>query len=158
MPVHGQPLVGWVTADRHTRARQDEQPTTEARSAESEFLSDRQCQDALEPAGAAEWPSPARPGRIDYVHAEPTVALVDKVPAERYYLSTSAADPDFFCVLGGQTVLCAGSDFASEQRARMMGPHVEPAPERFRLRAGPAVRPRSCRTPIEQALTFATNP
>lgn len=88
--------------------------------------------DALEVLDAAErWPSPAKPGRIDYLRAESFDRLGDRTRAEQYYLRSYSADPSYFWVVADLALFYASGPAPEPVRRRAAAPYVERLAEDF---------------------------
>lgn len=111
---------------------------------------------ALEVLDEAErWPSPAKPGRIDYLRAECFDRLGDRTRAERYYLQSYSADPSYFWVVADLALFYASGPAPEPARRKAAAPYVArlttdfprhpETPEvldRVRRRLGEAAQPR----------------
>ena len=74
---------------------------------------------ALEACATAErWPSPAAPGRVDYVRAMSWWGLGRADRAEEMYLRSYEADPDYIWTVADLAVLYASSDVSRAERRR----------------------------------------
>ena len=82
------------------------------------------------------WPGAGKPGRIDYGKAEAYLGLGDRARAERYYLASLRADPDYFWALADLAVFYASTDEPVAVRRVRVRPYLE------RLRTDFADHPR----------------
>lgn len=81
---------------------------------------------ALEVLDAAErWPSPAKPGRIDYLRAECLERLGERRRAEQHYLKSYAADPTYFWVVADLAIFYASGPSPEAARRLAAAPYVE---------------------------------
>jgi hypothetical protein len=78
------------------------------------------------------WPSPAKLGRLDYLHAGVLMGLGDREGAEWRYLRSLEADPDYFWLLADLAAFYASADLPREQRARLAHPYVQRLRSEFR--------------------------
>lgn len=67
-------------------------------------------------ASADKWPSPARPGRIDYVSAMAWWGLGQTTTAEQLYLRSYEADPDYIWTVADLAAMYAESDAPLAER------------------------------------------
>jgi membrane-bound metal-dependent hydrolase YbcI (DUF457 family) len=74
---------------------------------------------------AERWPAAGKPGRLDYIRAEALVGLGNRQEAERYYLRSLEADPDYFWLLADLGAFYAGADLPRAERERLTAPYVE---------------------------------
>ena len=73
---------------------------------------------------AQQWPSTARPGRIDYARAEAYADMGQRAKAEQYYLRSYQADPFRFWMIVDLAVFYASSDEPLEVRRRRVAPYL----------------------------------
>ena len=82
-------------------------------------------QAALEALARAEpWPSPTKPGRIDYARAEAYAGMGDRQRAEVYYLRAYRADRTYFWVVADLALFYASSDLPVAERRRLAAPYL----------------------------------
>lgn len=74
---------------------------------------------------AGRWPSPAKPGRIDYLRGAAYNARGDRASAERYYLLSLRKDPSYFWVVVDLAELGATTGGTADERRRNAEPYVE---------------------------------
>jgi tetratricopeptide (TPR) repeat protein len=87
---------------------------------------------ALDLLGRADrWPSPARPGRVDYLRAEAYDRLGDRARAERHYLESFDADPFYFWTVADLALFYASGPGPADVRRRAAAPYVERLVGRF---------------------------
>lgn len=92
---------------------------------------------------ADRWPSPAKPGRIDYLRAEALDRLGDRAEAERHYLASYEADPSYFWTVADLALFYAGGPGPSDARRRAATPYISRLSTRFaRHRQTPATLAR----------------
>ena len=70
------------------------------------------------------WPSTTRSGRCDYLRGEIHFSLGDRALAERYYLLSYRADPDWFWVVADLAYFYASSDRPNAERRRLAQPYI----------------------------------
>jgi membrane-bound metal-dependent hydrolase YbcI (DUF457 family) len=73
---------------------------------------------------AGQWPSTAKPGRIDYLRAEAFQGMGDRRHAEEYYLRAYRIDPWYFWVVADLAIFYASSDLPIEERRRQTMPYL----------------------------------
>jgi len=123
----GMTIVACAAGTHVLRDRREDQLTQATR-----LLAARNYRGALAVLELAErWPSPAKPGRIDYLRGEAYAGLGDRTQAERHYLTSYSADPDYIWVIGDLAVFHAGSSLPRAERERLTTPLVERLTQEF---------------------------
>ncbi len=79
---------------------------------------------ALLPA-AARWPSPAKPGRIDYLRGAAYNALGNRDAAEHFYLLSLRQDPSYFWTVVDLAMMYADGPGSSAERRSKMAPYMQ---------------------------------
>lgn len=85
---------------------------------------------------AERWPSPSKPGRIDYLRGAAYNELGDRAAAERFYLLSLRKDPSYFWAVVDLAVLYAEDGGSMEDRRRRAAPYVERLRRDFAGEAG----------------------
>ena len=87
---------------------------------------------ALEVLDEAErWPSPAKPGRVDYLRAQCFDRLGDRPRAEHHYLQSYAADPSYFWLLADVALFYASGPEPVAVRRLAAAPYVGRLTQRY---------------------------
>jgi membrane-bound metal-dependent hydrolase YbcI (DUF457 family) len=87
---------------------------------------------ALEVADSAEnWPSTAKPGRVDYLKAVALAALGERNAAKDHFLRAYRSDPYYFWCVADLAVFYASSELPLAQRRRMASPYMDTLRTRF---------------------------
>jgi hypothetical protein len=73
---------------------------------------------------ADRWPSPVKPGRVDYLRAEAYAGLGDRRAAERHYVKADRADPTYFWTVADLALFHASSPAPAAERRRLVAPYV----------------------------------
>jgi len=73
---------------------------------------------------AERWPSPAKPGRVDYLRASAFLALGDRLRAERYYLRSDEADPGYFWTVADLALFYASGAQPVDVRRQAAAPYI----------------------------------
>lgn len=74
---------------------------------------------------ASRWPSPAKPGRIDYLRAGALLGLGDRAGAEQAYLRSFNAAPDYFWLVADIAAFYADADLPRDERSHRVRPYLE---------------------------------
>jgi membrane-bound metal-dependent hydrolase YbcI (DUF457 family) len=89
------------------------------------LLEARQFPAALDALAVADrWPSPAKPGRVDYLRAEAYAGLGNRSEAERLYQRSYQHAPDYFWVVADLADFYAAGDGPRAERERRAAPYV----------------------------------
>lgn len=83
---------------------------------------------------AESWPSPAKPGRIDYLRGEAYERLGARDTAEHWYLRSYAADPSYFWVVSDLALFYASGPEPASVRRQAVAPYVRQLTGQFRRR------------------------
>lgn len=71
------------------------------------------------------WLRGTKPGRSDYLKAEAYLMTGERAKAERHYLLSLAADPDYFWALADLAAFYASSELPLAERERRVAPYLE---------------------------------
>ena len=97
-----------------------------------ERLASHEFKRALEVADSAEnWPSTAKPGRVDYLKAAALAALGERNAAEDHFLRSYRSDPYYFWCVADLAVFYASSELPLTQRRQMASPYLDTLRTRF---------------------------
>ena len=97
-----------------------------------ELLASHEFKRALEVADSAEnWPSTAKPGRVDYLKAAALAALGERNAAEDHFLRSYRSDPYYFWCVADLAVFYASSELPLTQRRQMASPYLDTLRTRF---------------------------